>query len=131
MFGKIADIISELVGDAFTGQDYDRGWSDAIEQVANQLADHFQSENRFFDRPAFLKACGFQAEQPAPVNSQQWRAIPYSDRTDIANPFAAATIVDRDGIIIADVFSHEAAALIETAPELKRKLTKYERDEHG
>jgi len=46
----------------------------------------------------------------------------------VANRFAVATIVDGKGDIIADVFSHEAAALIETAPELKRKLAECEKD---
>jgi hypothetical protein len=57
--------------------------------------------------------------------------VPYSDRTEIANPFAVATIVDGNGDIIADVFSQEAAALIEMAPELKQKLAEYERGQNG
>jgi len=123
MFEKIAQIIETVVGDGFTGEDYDRGWHDAVKQIANELADYFKSENRFFDRQAFLKACGFNAEQ-------SWRAVPYNDRTEIANPFAVATIVDGNGDIVADVFSQEAASLIEMAPELKNKLSEYERANH-
>jgi hypothetical protein len=115
MFEKIAQIIETVVGDGFTGEDYDMGWHDAIKRIANELADYFKSDNRFFDRQAFLKACGFNAEQ-------SWRAVPYNDRTEIANPFAVATIVDGNGDIVADVFSQEAASLIEMAPELKNKL---------
>jgi hypothetical protein len=124
MFEKIAQIIETVVGDGFTGEDYDRGWHDAVKRIANELADYFKSENRFFDRQAFLKACGFNAEQ-------SWRAMPYNDRTEIANPFAVATIVDGNGDIIADVFSQEAASLIEMAPELKNKLSEYERANRG
>jgi len=124
MFEKIAQIIETVVGDGFTREDYDRGWHDAVKRIANELADYFKSENRFFDRQAFLKACGFNAEQ-------SWRAVPYNDRTEIANPFAVATIVDGNGDIIADVFSQEATSLIEMAPELKRKLSEYERANHG
>ena len=124
MFKKIAEIINERVGDGFTGEDYDRGWHDAIKGVAERLADHFRSENPFFDRQVFLKACGFDAEQC-------WRAVPYNDQTELANRFAAATIVDGNGDIIADVFSQDAAALIEMAPELKEKLAEYERADHG
>jgi hypothetical protein len=124
MFEKIAQIIETVVGDGFTGEDYDRGWHDAVKRIANELADYFKSENRFFDRQAFMKACGFNAEQ-------SWKAVPYNDRTEIANPFAVATIVDGNGDIIADVFSQEAASLIEMAPELKNKLSEYERANHG
>ena len=124
MYEKVAKIIETAVGDGFTGEDYDRGWHDAVKRVASELADQFRSENPFFDRQAFLKACGFDAEQ-------KWRAVPYSDRTEIANPFAVATIIDGNGDIIADVFSREATALIETAPELKQKLSEYERTGHG
>ena len=124
MYEKIARIMETVVGDGFTGEDYDRGWNDALKRVAIELADQFRSENAFFDRQAFLKACGFDAEQ-------KWRAIPYSDRTEIANPFAVATIIDGNGDIIADVFSLEAATLIEIAPELKQKLSEYERTDHG
>lgn len=124
MFEKIAQIIEAMVGDGFTGEDYDRGWHDAVKRITNELADYFKSENRFFDRQAFLKSCGFNAEQ-------SWRAVPYNDRTEIANPFAVATIIDGDGDIVADVFSQEAASLIEMAPELKNKLSEYERANHG
>ncbi len=120
MIEKIAKIIEGVVGDGFTGQDYDRGWHDAIKRTANELADCFKSENRFFDRQAFLKACGFSVEE-------SWKAVPYNDQTQLANRFAVATIVDGNGDIIADVFSQEAASLIETAPELKKKLSEYER----
>ncbi len=120
MFEKIAQIIEGVVGDGFTGQDYDRGWHDAIKRTANELADCFKSENRFFDRQAFLKACGFSSQE-------SWKAVPYNDETELANRFAVATIVDGNGDIIADVFSQEAASLIETAPELKKKLSEYER----
>ncbi|MCD6296391.1 MAG: hypothetical protein J7M30_04480, partial [Deltaproteobacteria bacterium] len=57
-----------------------------------------------------------------------WKAVPYNDKTELANRFAVATIVDGNGDIIADVFSQEAAALIETAPELKKKLAECEKD---
>jgi len=124
MFEKIAQIIETVVGDGFTGEDYDRGWHDAMKRIANELADYFKSDNQFFDRQAFLKACGFNAEQ-------SWRAVPYNDRTEIANPFAVSTIIDGDGDIVADVFSQEAASLIEMAPELKKKLSEYERAKYG
>ena len=124
MFEKIAQIIESVVGDGFTGEDYDRGWHDATKRMANELADHFHSENPFFDRQAFLKACGFSSQE-------NWKAVPYNDQTELANRFAVATIVDGNGDIIADVFSREAAALIEKVPELKKDLAKYERDDHG
>ena len=124
MFEKIAEIIESVVGDGFTGEDYDRGWHDAIKRMANELADHFRSENPFFDRQAFLKACGFSSQE-------NWKAVPYNDETELANRFAVATIVDGNGDIIADVFSREAASLIEMAPELKKKLLEYERNDHG
>lgn len=124
MIEKIAKIIESVVGDGFTGEDYDRGWHDATKRMANELADHFRSEDRFFDRQAFLKACGFSVEE-------SWKAVPYNDQTQLANQFALATIVDSNGDIIADVFSREAAALIEMAPELKKKLSEYERNDHG
>jgi len=124
MFEKIAQIIETVVGDGFTGEDYDRGWHDAIRRTANELADYFKSENPFFDHQMFLKACGLDAKQ-------SWRAVPYNDRTEIANPFAVSTIIDGNGDIIADVFSQEAASLIEMAPELKKKLSEYERANHG
>jgi len=119
MFEKLAKIIEGVVGDSFTGQDYDNGWNDAIKRTANKLADHFKSENRFFDRQAFLKACGFSVEP-------NWKAVPYNDKTQLSNQFAVATIVDGNGDIVANVFCQEAAALIETAPELKKKLSEYE-----
>jgi hypothetical protein len=124
MYEKVAKLIETVVGDGFTGEDYDRGWHDAVKRLAGELADQFRSENPFFDRQAFLKACGFDA-------NPKWSAVPYSDRTEIANPFAVATIIDGNGDIIADVSSREAAALIETAPELKQKLSEYERNDHG
>jgi len=124
MFEKIAEIIEGVVGDGFTGEDYDRGWHDGIKRMANELADYFKSENRFFDRQAFLKACGFSSQEG-------WKAVPYNDETELANRFAVATIVDGNGDIIADVFSREAAALIEMAPELKKELAEYERTNHG
>jgi len=119
MYEKIAQIVEAVVGDGFTGEDYDRGWHDAIKRMANELADYFKSENRFFDHQAFLKACGFSTEE-------SWKAVPYNDETELSNRFAVATIVDGNGDIIADVFSEEAAALIEMAPELKKKLSEYE-----
>ena len=123
MFEKIAEIIEIVVGDGFTGEDYDRGWHDAVKRIADELADCLRSESPFFDRPAFLKACGLGA-------GETWRAVPYSDRTEIANPFAVATIIDGKGDIVADVFSQEAASLIEMAPELKQKLSEYERPDY-
>jgi len=119
MFEKIAQIIEAVVGDGFTGADYDRGWHDAVKRTANELADYFKSENPFFDRPMFLKVCGFSS-------GQSWKAVPYNDQTELANRFAVATIVDDSGDIIADVFCKEAAALIEMAPQLKKKLSEYE-----
>lgn len=124
MIEKIAKIIEAQVGDGFTGEDYDRGWHDAAKGIAAKLADYFRSENPFFDRQAFLKACGFSTEL-------NWKAVPYNDETELANRFAVATIVDGNADIIADVFSGEAAALIEIVPELKRKLSEYERNDHG
>lgn len=124
MYEKIAEIIESVIGDGFTGASYDRGWHDAVKQMANELADYFKSENRFFDRQAFLKACGFSSQE-------SWKAVPYNDETELANRFAVATIVDGNGDIIADVFSRDAAALIEVAPELKKKLSEYERANHG
>jgi hypothetical protein len=124
MYEKVAKLIETVVGDGFTGEDYDRGWHDAVKRIANELADCWRPENPFFDRQAFLKACGLGA-------GETWRAVPYSDRTEIANPFAVATIIDSNGDIIADVFSREAAALIEMAPELKQRLSEYERADHG
>lgn len=128
MFEKIAKIINEQVGDGFTGADYDRGWHDAAKRVANELANYFFSEDCFFDRQAFLKACGFETNQAKPTRQQDWKAVPYNDKTELANRFAVATIVDGNGDIIADVFSREAAALIETAPGLKKKLAECEKD---
>lgn len=124
MFENIAEIIESVVGDGFTGEDYDRGWHDAIKRMANELAEYFRSQNPFFDRQAFLKACGF-------LSQESWKAVPYNDETELANRFAVATIVDGNGDIIADVFSQEAAALIEMAPELKKELAEYERANHG
>ena len=128
MYEKIAQIIENQVGDGFTGEDYDRGWHDAIKSVAKKLADYFFSQNHFFDRQMFLKACGFETKQTQPAQQQNWKAGPYNDKTELANQFAVATIVDNKGDIVADVFSHEAAALIETAPELKKKLAECEKD---
>ena len=124
MFEKIAEIIESVVGDGFTGEDYDKGWHDSVKRMANELADYFKSENRFFDREAFLKACGFSSQE-------SWKAVPYNDETELANRFAVATIIDGNVDIIADVFSREAAAIIEMAPEIKKKLTEYERADHG
>ena len=62
------------------------------------------------------------------AKEQSWKAVPYNDETELANRFAVATIVDGNGEIIADVFSQEAAALIETTPELKKKLAECEKD---
>jgi len=128
MFEIITEIINEQVGDGFTGADYDRGWHDAVKGMTHKLADYFFSQNPFFDRQAFLKACGFEAKQTESTQQQIWKAVPYNDKTELANQFAVATIVDGSGDIIADVFSKEAAALIETAPELKKKLAECEKD---
>ena len=57
--------------------------------------------------------------------------MPYNDETKLANRFAVATFVDGNGDIIADVFSREAASLIEMAPELQKELAKYERANNG
>jgi len=124
MYEKNAQIIESQVGDGFAGEDYDRGWHDAAKGIAQKLADYFFSQNPFFDHQAFLKACGFSSQE-------NWKAVPYNDETELANRFAVATIVDGNGDIIADVFSREAAALIEMAPELKKKLLEYERNDHG
>lgn len=109
-----------MVGDGFTGEDYDRGWHNAIKRMANELADYFRSQNPFFDRQAFLKACGFSSQE-------SWKVVPYNDETELANRFAVATIIDGNGDIIAGVFSREAVALIETVPQLKGKLDKSEK----
>jgi len=127
MFTKIAKIIEGQVGDAFTGEDYDRGWHEATKRIASELAEYFFPDSRIFNRQAFLKACGFEAEQTK-SKQQIWKAVSYNDKTELANQFAVATIVDADGDIIADVFSKEAAALIEMAPELKNKLAECEKD---
>ena len=66
-----------------------------------------------------MKTCGFSVEP-------NWKAVPYNDQTELANRFAVSTIVDGKGDIIADVFCQEAADLIETAPDLRRKLSEYE-----
>ncbi len=118
MFEQIAKIIETAVGDGFTGEDYDRGWNDALKLISGDLANCFKSENRFFDHHAFLKTCGFSVEP-------NWKAVPYNDETELANRFAVSTIVDGKGDIIADVFCQEAADLIETAPELRRELSEY------
>ena len=128
MFTKIAEIIETQLGDGFTGEDYDRGWHDAVKGITQKLADYFFSQNAFFDRQMFLKTCGFETNQAKPTRQQDWKAVPYNDKTELANHFAVATIVDGSGDIIADVFSKEAAALIETAPELKKKLAECEKD---
>lgn len=128
MFEKVAKIINEQVGNGFTGEDYDRGWHDATKRMADELADYFQSQNRFFNRQVFLKACGLETEQAELIQQQDWKAVPYNDKTELANRFAVATIVDGNGDIIADVFSKEAAAIIETAPQLKKKLAECEKD---
>lgn len=128
MFEEIVQIIESQVGDGFTGEDYDRGWHDATKRIANELANYFFSENCFFDRQMFLKACGFETGQAELAQQQGWKAVPYNDKTELANRFAVATIVDGNGDIIADVFRQEAAALIETAPELKKKLAECEKD---
>ncbi|MBW1716108.1 MAG: hypothetical protein JRJ77_09835 [Deltaproteobacteria bacterium] len=62
------------------------------------------------------------------TKEQSWQAVPYNDETKLANRFAVATIVNGNGDIIADVFSKEAAALIKTAPVLKKKLAECEKD---
>jgi len=128
MFTKIAKIIESQVGDGFTDEDYDRGWHEATKRIADELAEYFFPQNRIFDRQAFLKTCGFEAEQTEPTEQQTWKAVPYNDETELANRFAVATIVDSNGDIIADVFSQEAASLIETAPELNKKLAECEKD---
>jgi len=128
MFEKIAQIIESQVGDVFTGEDYDRGWHDAIKGITQKLADYFFSQNPFFDRQIFLKTCGFETGQAKPAQQQGWKAVPYNDKTELANRFAVATIVDGNGDIIADVFSRQAVALIEAAPELKKKLAECEKD---
>lgn len=112
----------------FTGEDYDRGWHEATKRIANKLAEYFFPQNRTFDRQAFLKTCGFEAGQTKSTQQQTWKAVAYNDKTELANRFAVATIADGNGDIIADVFSKEAADLIETAPELKKKLAECEKD---
>ncbi len=62
------------------------------------------------------------------AKEQHWKAVPYNDETELANRFAVAAIVDGDDEVTADVFSREAATLIETAPELKKKLAECEKD---
>ena len=59
--------------------------------------------------------------------SQTWKALPYNDDPEQTDRAAVATIVDSNDNIIADVFSQEAIALIETAPKLKGKLNKFEK----
>jgi len=105
MIEKIAQIIEGVVGDGFTGHDYDRGWHDATKRMANELADHFRSKDPFFDRQSFLKACGFSTEL-------NWKAVPYNDETELANRFAVATIVDGNGDIIAEDVQKSADMLV-------------------
>ena len=62
MFEKIAQIIETVVGDGFTGEDYDRGWHDATKRIAIELANYFFSQNPFFDRRKFMKACGLEGK---------------------------------------------------------------------
>lgn len=62
------------------------------------------------------------------AKEQSWRVVPYNDETELANRFVVATIVDSEDNIVADVFSQEAAALIKTAPQLKKKLAECEKD---
>ena len=119
MFEQIAQIIAAAVARGSTETDHDHGWHEALDWLAGHLADHFKSENRFFDHHAFLKTCGFSVEP-------NWKAVPYNDQTQLANRFAVSTIVDGNGDIIADVFCQEAADLIETAPDLRRKLSEHE-----
>lgn len=128
MLEKIAKIIESQVGDGFTGEDYDRGWHDAVKGITQKLTDYFFFQNPFFDRQMFLKTCGFETGQAEPAQQQGWKAVPYNDKTELANQFAVATIVDGNGDIIADVFSREAAALIEAAPSLAEKLAQCEKD---
>ncbi|MBN2138766.1 MAG: hypothetical protein JW720_13240 [Sedimentisphaerales bacterium] len=59
-FEKIAEIINQQVGDAFTGEDYDRGWHDATKRIAEKLCELFKEQNRFFDPVRFLLDCGFE-----------------------------------------------------------------------
>jgi hypothetical protein len=131
MFARIARIIRNHLGDASIDEDYDLGWHDAVSAIAHALADCLKAEGLSFDRSVFLNACGFPVGHTRPVSPQRWKAVPYNDRTEISNPFAVATIIDGKGEIIADVFSREAAALIEKAPEIKQKLEDYERSAHG
>jgi len=62
MFEKIAKIIESVVGDGFTGEDYDRGWHDATKRIAIELADYLASKDPFFDRRKFMKACGLEGK---------------------------------------------------------------------
>jgi hypothetical protein len=57
-FVAIAEIIRAVGGDGFTGEDYDRGWRDALMTLAANLPDYFAKQNPKFDRERFLKACG-------------------------------------------------------------------------
>lgn len=38
--------------------------AEALRTVANKLADHFRSDNLAFNRPQFLRACGFDPNEP-------------------------------------------------------------------
>ena len=53
MFEQIAKIIETAVGDGFTGEDYDRGWNDALKLISGDLANCFKSENRFLTTTHF------------------------------------------------------------------------------
>ncbi len=62
MYEKIAKIIEGVVGDGFTGEDYDRGWHDATKRIAIKLDNYFASKDPFFDRRKFMKACGLEGK---------------------------------------------------------------------
>ena len=61
MYKKIAEIIDQQVGDAFTGEDYDRGWHEATKRIAEKLAEFFQEKDQSFNRVQFLLDCGYEA----------------------------------------------------------------------
>lgn len=128
MFEQIAKIIDNQFGDKFTGQDYDRGWHDSVKRIAIELANYFSSQNhRVFDRQAFLETCSVETDQTESPQQQTWKAVPYNEDPEQADRAAVATIVDSNNNVIADVFSQEAVALIETVPQLKGKLDKSEK----
>lgn len=56
-FEAVASIIRQNLP-ILTDNEYDRGRRDAVDNVADDLADYFKSENPHFHRGRFLTSCG-------------------------------------------------------------------------